>query len=111
VIWPACAISKTALAASHGCFRRLTLMYILRMQHVTRLQVTRGGLRRLLALPALVELQVHIFTDNLDDIDAEDGESYHEISYERNEELTAMLDELKALFAQHGRRLTSGPTR
>ena len=73
--------------------------------------MTRRGLRRLLALPALVELRVHIFTDNLDDIDVEDGESYHEIAYERNEELTAMLDELKALFAQHGRRLTSGRTR
>jgi hypothetical protein len=81
------------------------------MHYVIRMQVTSRGLQRLLMLPALVELHIHIFTDDLDDFDVEDAESYHEIAYERSEELTAMLDQLKALFAQHGRRLTSGRTR
>ena len=78
------------------------------MRHVRRMQVSSRGLRQLLALPALVVLTVHTFTDDLDYTDEDFAEDWHEINYERNEELTAMLDELRAFFAQHGRRLTMG---
>ena len=72
------------------------------------MQVSSRGLRRLLALPALAELSVHTFTNDLDYIDEDFAEDWHEINFERNEELTAMLDELRVWFAQHGRRLTRG---
>ena len=74
------------------------------MQHVKRMQVTRRGLRQLLALPTLVELSVHPFTGGVDDTD----DDFAEINYERDEELEAMLDDLDALSAQHGRKFNSG---
>ena len=103
-----------SLRTPHCCLLRLCQVLSTpapRMRYVRRMQVTSHGLRRPLALPALVELQVHIFTDDLDDMDGMNGEVFHEIAYDRNEDLVAMLDQLKTLFAQHGRRLTSGRTR
>lgn len=76
-----------------------------RMQYIRRMQVT--SLQQLLALPALVELHVHIYTDDLDHSDVVFLQRQL-ITYDRKAQLTAMLDELRALFAQHGRRLTSG---
>ena len=74
------------------------------MQYIRCMQVT--SLRQLLALPALVELDVHIFTDDLD-CSGVVSIQRQLITYDRKHQLTAMLDELRALFAQHGRRLTS----
>ena len=65
-----------------------------------RVQVTSGGLRQLLALPALAELTVFTFTDDLDD-DWSSGEVYQQ----RHAALRAGVDELRALFALHGRSL------
>ena len=104
---------ENRIAVSCGCVRCMLPPPVPHMQYIKCMQATSRGLLQLLALPALVELQVYIFTDDLDpdDMDEMDGEVFHEIAYDRNEDLIAMLDELKALFAQHGRRLTSGRTR
>jgi hypothetical protein len=69
------------------------------------MQVT--SLRQLLALLALVELHVHVFTDDLDCSDDLAFLRRQLITYDRKHQLTAMFEELKASFAQHGRRLTS----
>ena len=90
------------------CFQPL-LPLACSLQYIRRAQVTARGLQRLLALPALAELSVRTFTDDMDDMfDEDDIEGWHEINHERNQKLTAMLDELKILFARHGRSLATG---
>ena len=80
------------------CFRPL-LPLACKLQYIRRMQVSSRGLQRLLALPALAQLSVRALTDDLDDIDEDFAEDWHGINHERHEELTAMLDELIALFA------------
>jgi hypothetical protein len=67
------------------------------------IQVTSGGLQRLLALPALVELTVHTFTDDL----PEDAAANEEIFEQRDDTLMDGLSELRSLFALHGRSLNT----
>lgn len=63
-------------------------------------QVTSHGLRRLLVLPALVELTVQTFCDDLDD-----DEDW--LLDERSAELKAALASVRAAFNANGRRLTT----
>jgi hypothetical protein len=63
------------------------------------MQVTSGGLQRLLALPALVELTVHTFADDLENAPSSDE------SDQRYHTLVNGLDELKMSFELHGRSL------
>ena len=65
------------------------------------MQVTSGGLRQLLALPALAELSVDTFSDDLG-CSAED----EDISAQRGDTLMDALNELQAAFELHGRSLT-----
>ena len=67
-----------------------------------RLQATDVGLRRLLALPALVELQVVTFTDDLD-MDNDDHDE--KTGGKRHENLMCYLGELRATCKALGRRL------
>jgi hypothetical protein len=71
-----------------------------RTKYVRRMQVSSSGLQRLLALPALVELKVGRFVDDLDGTNG-----YDVVANQRSDTLMAGLDELSALFAQHGRSL------
>ena len=58
----------TASCGCIMCFRPL-LPLACKLQYIRRMQVSSHGLQRLLALPALAELNVHTFTDDLDHID------------------------------------------